>query len=97
MFQARAAPAEGNESELRIVLTQKNLVISPAESKPECFSRRTEPDLRLFPGNCHGRPKVRRAAFGIRLFWDYRRIHAANRHRIARFSSLPEPFLQHIQ
>ena len=54
MFQARAAPSQGNESEIRTVLTQKTLVIYSAESKPGSSVARPNRICTIFRGNCHG-------------------------------------------
>jgi hypothetical protein len=54
MFQARAAPSQGNESELRIVPTQKKVVISTAESKPGSLVDGPNRICTIFPRNCHG-------------------------------------------
>ena len=66
----RAMPWQGNESELRLALTQKNLVASTVKSKPGSSVAGTNRISTIFQEIAVARPKARRVAFGIRLFWD---------------------------
>src|SRR5215469_3929356 len=52
--QARAMPWQGNESELRLAITQKNLVAFYRQEQTWIFSCRNQPDFHHFSGNCRG-------------------------------------------
>jgi len=47
-------PWQGNESELRLAITQKNLVAFYRQEQTWIFSCRNQPDFHHFSGNCRG-------------------------------------------
>jgi uncharacterized MAPEG superfamily protein len=70
-------PWQGNESEVRLDITHKNLVIFYRQEQTWTFSRRNQPDLRHFSGNCRGltESSSRRIRNTLILGLDVIRIH----------------------